>query len=546
VTDFVCEVNEDYRSACEKLPFYDEHEGERYCVLHFPEKGKETDFRKALETKLDRKDFNFRGIWFPGEANFSNTVFDAEADFSNATFLGKATFAGARFDRFVNFFGAEAFGVANFDTATFGESGAGFSRTVFRSRACFSKAVFNGAAVFEQVSFKQGASFGESCLNEAAWFPSARFRAGGNFLGATFREDVNFRKASCHSQSKYLVGAQFSYATFEGEADFHDAVFMNAAFEEATFQREANFTRASFDAIPGGSTDFRRANFRGELYFRETKFDGYTDFYRTNFLDAVKFIGRERAEKKDAEKGDAEKAEQSDVFAPEAQVSLRRARIEKPELFSFDTLRLHPSWLVGVDPRKFDFNGVGWYGLPNGPKGSFGDEIKRIRQKGEAGSPYSLLAQACQRLAANTEENRDYPTANEFHYWSMEALRKEGGSRFGLIATLYWALSGYGVRSLRAFVVLILMSLVFAVLYSMPAVGADYSLQAFAGSDSGLLDYFGYFLRTEMYSLGALARLNPEPKPTPGLFQTLVIVEGIVGPLQIALLALAIRRKVMR
>lgn len=48
-------------------------------------------------------------------------------------------------------------------------------------------------------------------------------------------------------------------------------------------------------------------------------------------------------------------------------------------------------------------------------------------------------------------------------------------------------------------------------------------------------------------SLGAVARLNPEPRPTePGLFQFLVIVAGLLGPLQIALLALAVRRKVMQ
>lgn len=50
-----------------------------------------------------------------------------------------------------------------------------------------------------------------------------------------------------------------------------------------------------------------------------------------------------------------------------------------------------------------------------------------------------------------------------------------------------------------------------------------------------------------MYSLLALARLNPEPRPQePGMFQFLVGLEGLLGPLQIALLALAVRRKVMR
>jgi sorbitol-specific phosphotransferase system component IIC len=55
------------------------------------------------------------------------------------------------------------------------------------------------------------------------------------------------------------------------------------------------------------------------------------------------------------------------------------------------------------------------------------------------------------------------------------------------------------------------------------------------------------FEQALVYSLGAVARLNPEPRPTePGVFQFLVIVEGLLGPLQIALLALAVRRKVMQ
>jgi hypothetical protein len=101
---------------------------------------------------------------------------------------------------------------------------------------------------------------------------------------------------------------------------------------------------------------------------------------------------------------------------------------------------------------------------------------------------------------------------------------------FGLITTLYWALSGYGVRAARAFWVLVVICAAFAALYMM--FGPP-KLQ-----DLG---------QAVVYSLGAVARLNPEPRPTePGLFQFLVIVEGLLGPLQIALLLLAIRRKVMR
>ena len=53
--------------------------------------------------------------------------------------------------------------------------------------------------------------------------------------------------------------------------------------------------------------------------------------------------------------------------------------------------------------------------------------------------------------------------------------------------------------------------------------------------------------RSGRYRRRSRLALSPEPKPEePGLFQFLVGLEGILGPLQIALLALAIRRKVMR
>ena len=56
-----------------------------------------------------------------------------------------------------------------------------------------------------------------------------------------------------------------------------------------------------------------------------------------------------------------------------------------------------------------------------------------------------------------------------------------------------------------------------------------------------------YGRQAVVYSLSALARLNPRPQSAElNWFQTLVTVEGILGPLQIALFALAVRRKVMR
>jgi hypothetical protein len=91
MTDFVCEVDELYRSACEGLPFYAEHEGKRYCVLHYPGEDKIGEFRKAIESKVARKDYDFGGAVFPeGTSNFSGAKFDETVKFSGATFIGGA------------------------------------------------------------------------------------------------------------------------------------------------------------------------------------------------------------------------------------------------------------------------------------------------------------------------------------------------------------------------------------------------------------------------------------------------------------------------
>jgi hypothetical protein len=202
---------------------------------------------------------------------------------------------------------------------------------------------------------------------------------------------------------------------------------------------------------------------------------------------------------------------------------------------------LHPGWFILADVRKVDFTDVNWYGMPGGPEGTLDEEIRALEAR-DVQSPHTLLSQACQRLATNAEENRSYPLANDFYYWSMEALRKAGWWRqLGLIRTIYWLLSGYGVKSGHAFGVLVVMWVVFAALYVIVPSSEFY---AFLPTNSGqVISNAGQAI---VYSLSTMARLNPEPKPDPSWFQFLVTVEGILGPLQIALLALAVRRRVMR
>jgi hypothetical protein len=94
---FVCDCDESTRSACAGEPVYTHHEGKRYCVLHFPNKKSSAAFEKALQRKLENKDFNFRGVWFPGDISFQQFVFEGDVDFSDANFMAAAVFYKATF-----------------------------------------------------------------------------------------------------------------------------------------------------------------------------------------------------------------------------------------------------------------------------------------------------------------------------------------------------------------------------------------------------------------------------------------------------------------
>ena len=309
-------------------------------------------------------------------------------------------------------------------------------------------------------------------------------------------KDKDFDFRGVYFPDKQSLASLLPNATFEGEASFSNATFKERAiFSDATFEGEASFFYATFE----GEASFSNAIFKERAIFWSLR-----------------------------------------TF-PQTFLSFRAAVIEKPERLSFHSTILRPSWFIDVDAQKFDFSDVEWFRLPDGDELELEKEIEAFDGgSGKVPTPSSLrkLQKACRKLMDNAEESRDYATANELHYWSMELLRKEGWRELGLIGTLYWALSGYGERPRRAFLVLAGMWALFAFFYAMVA---------------GAIEHVG---QAALYSLAAIVRLTDIPamvevttllQPSePGLFQVLVAVEGILGPLQIALLVLAIRRRVMR
>jgi hypothetical protein len=471
-TVFVCDCGDLARSACVKEPFYKETEDKRYCVLHYPGKEKASDFEKAFQRKIAAGDYNFRAVWFPDDLDFNGFNFRVKANFCDATFSAQADF-----------------GYATFSAET------DFGYATFSLGAYFGYATFNAETDFGYVTFSAQANFRDTTFSAEAYFGYAIFTAQANFRDATFSAE-----------------ADFSYAIFTAQAYFVNTIFsMQAYFHESTFSAQANFRAATFSA----QAYFIKATFGAQANFDIAKFSAQAFFSYVTFGDEIKFSGK-------------------DSFGNQSSLDLQFARMETERL-SFHTVMLRPHWFVNADPRKFVFTDVNWEWDIMSIEG----EIESLK-KNNVSSPYRLLAIACRQLAENAEGNNRYEEASRFRYLAMDLARqnKWQGKAFwktDWLHMLYWAVSGYGERILRAFAWILAIWIVFALLYTKAG---------FTKPDVG--DEPLPFKRAFTYSLAVMSLQKPEPRPLTNTAQTLVLLETILGPVQAALLALAIRRKFMR
>ena len=343
-----------------------------------------------------------------------------------------------------------------------------------------------------------------------------------DFSGVWFPDVVDFNDYTFNSP------ASFTSATFSAEALFTSATFSEeASFHSATFIKEADFYFATFSAV----ADFNYAMFSAVVYFNFTTFGKEAYFNVTSFNDYIRFAG-DRENK---------------VFGDDSFLNFQLAKIEKPDRLSFHTVMLRPHWFVNVDARKFEFIDVNW----NLQSISTKQEIKSIPGK-DVLSKHRLLAIACRNLAVNAEENHRYEEASGFRYMAMETRRLERwrGFAFWTLGWWYWVASGYGERVWRAFVVLIVVWLLAAALYTRvgfvrwePRVASE---QEAAEARRDVVGVPLRWQRALTYSLGVMTLQKPEPRPATNAAQGLVMLETILGPVQAALLALAIRRKFMR
>jgi uncharacterized protein YjbI with pentapeptide repeats len=486
------------RSACVGEPIYGEHEGKRYCVLHIPFAGKTSAFNAALTKKLQGRNLNFQGVWFPEpppvsrinfveDVNFSGAFFSRGADFSYTTFSKKAVFKGC----------------------TFAGAGAGFANAKFKDEADFSSATFTLGASFKGATFHNNADFSHANFGIGAIFEAAHFVGKVTFTKTLFPTNAFF------IQSVFDDEVFFTEVVFGGEADFGWATFKGDAYFFLTrFQAKADFTSVKFES----DAEFNKTDFFGSALFRDATFQGYVGFWGY---------------------------EEHTIFRDQSFANFQYATIEHSDRVSFHTLALRPHWFANVDSRKFDFTNVDWNWV------RIPQEVESLRLA-DVSAPHRLLAIACRHLAVNSEENHRYEEASKFRYMAMEARRLESWRGFApwRLSWWYWLASGYGERVGQAFFVLLGILLLSALLYNHVGFARWESKVASEGDVVvAKRDDVGAplkFSRALTYSAGVMTFQKPEPRPATTAAQTVVLLETILGPVQAALLALAIRRKFMR
>lgn len=404
------------------------------------------------------------------------------------------------------------------------------------------------------------------------WFPSRtdfneyQFTDDVSFISATFSEDAYFVDATFHSSAEFTRAtfkgtAYFSRATFDG-VEFTETIFCDVDFLSTTFGAYCNFISTIFK----GNADFTSATFHSVTNFRSASVLGPLLFVKTiHKKDSAIFFALARL-------GDVVKFQECD-FEADTPFLLEEAIFVKPEWVAFDTLALRPQWFAKVDPRDFDFIDVEW----TSPEGNaVHSELQALRKRGFA-RPHRLLTIAYRQLAVNAEDNNRYGEAANFRFLSMRtrsleirhALKRlwnESGRHYlweklrqiwatiDPLHSIYGIVSGYGESVGRAIAVLTVVWLLFAWCYwrSDPTwwqvkTNIHSSTEARTIPTQLLPTRSNWTFRDALvYSGSVLTLQKPEPSPGNKRAKAIVLVETILGPVQAALVALAIRRKFMR
>jgi uncharacterized protein YjbI with pentapeptide repeats len=375
-------------------------------------------------------------------------------------------------------------------------------------------------ATFADVRVHGSASFGGATFQKAAFFegsmsrivvpstlPARRSRAptslprgsrekfrltthvslGGH--GSTMRRS---RRRLSSAEHRFRDDADFSGVTFSGDARFSGAEFArNGDFQGTHFKADAWFNDARF----AGAAVFSRTKFDAIAAFHDTFIAGSAEFPFATFasrdLTGMQVGGRLSLHASVARIVSLRRTDVSNLVLSDVDLracrfygahNLDRLRLEGAARFAV-TPPLASSWARGADEpawlwsrRQVLAEEHEWRSRDASPekRADWHPPECRLPQwlidspgpKPEALEPHQI-APLYRALRKGREDSRDEPGAAGFYYGEMEMRRHSSATpqMERALLTLYWLVSGYGLRGSRALVALVLCVAVAAVAF---------------------------------------------------------------------------------
>ncbi|MFD5245441.1 pentapeptide repeat-containing protein [Amycolatopsis sp. NPDC058340] len=510
-----------------------------HCLEHL-ETGQQDEYFRGLSLGAE---VDLRGTGLSGE--LVGRLVDAvgSIDGRRAEF-GRADFAEARFHGLVVFEDVTFFD-ADFTDATF-EGTTRFDKAGFRDSASFLRSRFGGSVTFEDASF------------EKTTFEDTRFGGRVSFENAKFETDVSFSRG------------------FPGQVSFAGAEFAGeAGFGSLRFDGRAMFSGAKFR----GATTFSESRFQDYACFKDSRFDGDVKFEGARFATTARFRGVDFTA---AERFGPVTAEhlifgratfrRRMLITAEAEVDCAETRFEdgvtlrlgansaaclRRTIFGKASTVMGPASVKSVEGTDvadvvftdIDLAGCLFTGAHHLDKlrleGDCGFGSYRKRQvlaeerewRADRNAPVGprRIADLYRQLRKAQEDSKNEPGAADFYYGEMEMRRHSPATPWSerVILHLYWLVSGYGLRALRA---LATLAVLIAVVSTSIWLGGFKTTPAFG-------DTLIYVAQSTVSLDTKLASLPKELTP---FGEVLRLVMRVLGPLLLGLTLLAVRNRVKR
>lgn len=481
-------------------------------------------------------DADFTDAVFEGSVSFDKAGFRDSASFLRSRFEDRTTFEDVVFDD-ATFEGAYFAGETGFDRAIFKEGT--FTRARFAGAVCFDGAVFKRPADFIRGSFDGRASFCRTKFESAALFSSDQgFADEVRFDGAEFGDEAEFNLLRFDDRASFLGAkfagdAMFDAATFGDDACFVDACFEgHAMFEDVRFRSDARFRGAVFVAadrfgpVSAERLDFGRATFRSRM----TLFAGSPemDCSETKFEEGVT-LRLVRHSNLGLERSVFGKA--STVSGAASVTSVEGADVADLVFTDADLANCRFAGAHHLD--KLRLEGACTFGSYRNRQVLAEEHVWRSDRSAPVGP--RRIADLYRQLRKAQEDSKNEPGAADFYYGEMEMRRHSPATPWSerFILYLYWLISGYGLRALRA---LATLAVLIAVVSTSIWLGGFKTTPAFG-------DTLIYVAQSTVSLDTKLATLPKELTP---LGEVLRLVMRVLGPLLLGLTLLAVRNRVKR